>query len=61
MESIPKIRDAIGKIGTEFESVAAFKGLPEEPDWNEYRKWYANKTVLSQIKEQRFNLQGGKR
>jgi hypothetical protein len=45
MESIPKIRDAIGKIGTELESVVAFKGLPEEPDWNKYREWYAKKSV----------------
>ncbi len=45
MESIPKIREAIERIGTELESVVAFKGLSEEPDWNEYREWYTKKSA----------------
>ena len=45
MESIPKIREAVTKIGTELESVVAFKGVPENPDWNDYREWYADKSA----------------
>ncbi|NNL58094.1 MAG: hypothetical protein HKP31_01275, partial [Nitrosopumilus sp.] len=45
MESIPKIRKAIEKIGTELESVVAFKGVLENPDWNDYQEWYANKSA----------------
>ena len=45
MESIQKIREAIEKIGTELESVVTFKGLSEEPDWNEYREWYTKKSA----------------
>ena len=45
MESIPKIRQAIESIGTELESVVAFKGVPEDPDWNNYREWYAKKSA----------------
>lgn len=43
MESIPKIKQTIEKIGTEFESIHARKGLPEHPDWNEYREWFEQK------------------
>ncbi|MCV0367636.1 MAG: hypothetical protein K5798_10305 [Nitrosopumilus sp.] len=50
MESIPKIKQAIEKIGTEFESIVAYKGLPENPDWNEYREWFGQK------KTEQFNL-----
>ena len=50
MESIPKIKQAIEKIGTEFESIHASKGLPENPDWNEYREWFEQK------KTEQFNL-----
>ncbi len=45
LESIPKIGKAVTKIGTELESVVAFKGVPENPDWNDYREWYANKSA----------------
>jgi len=45
MKSIPKIREAIEKIRTELESVVAFKGVPENPDWNNYRDWFANKSA----------------
>lgn len=45
MESIPKIREAIKKIGTQLQSVVAFKGVPENPDWNNYREWYAKKSA----------------
>ena len=44
MDSIPKIRGAIGKIGTELESVVAFKGIPDESEWNKYREWYVTKS-----------------
>ena len=44
MDSIPKIRDAINKIGTDLESVVAFKGIPDESEWNQYREWYATKS-----------------
>ena len=50
MGSIPKIKQAIEKIGTEFESIVAYKGLPENPDWNEYREWFGQK------KTEQFNL-----
>ena len=50
MESIPKIKQAIEKIGTEFENIHARKGLPENPDWNEYREWFEQK------KTEQFNL-----
>lgn len=45
MKSIPKIKQAIGKIGTEFESVVAFKGMVEDPDWNYYRNWFKEKST----------------
>ena len=50
MDSIPKIKQTIGKIGTELESIVAFKGMPENPDWNNYREWFDQK------KTEQFNL-----
>jgi hypothetical protein len=50
MKKIPKLKQAIENIGTELESVVAFKGLPENPDWNEYREWFDQKRT------EHFNL-----
>ena len=50
MTQIPKIKQAIEKIGTELESTVAFKGLSENPDWNEYKEWFEQK------KTGQFNL-----
>jgi len=43
MDSVPKIKQTIEKIGTELESIVAFKGMPENPDWNNYREWFEQK------------------
>ncbi|MCV0367677.1 MAG: hypothetical protein K5798_10510 [Nitrosopumilus sp.] len=43
MDSVPKIKQTIEKIGTELESIVAFKGVPENPDWNNYREWFDQK------------------
>lgn len=39
MKQIPKIKEAIEKIGIKQESVTAFKSMPE-PEWNYYFDWY---------------------
>lgn len=39
MRQIPKIKDAVEKIGIKQESVHAFKSMPE-PEWNYYWDWY---------------------
>ena len=44
MKSIPKVKQAIEKIGTELQSIVAFKGMPEDPDWNHYRDWFQQKS-----------------
>lgn len=44
MESLPKLEEAIKKIGTIKESVTAIKGTDEEGEWNEYRNWFEQKS-----------------
>jgi hypothetical protein len=53
MDSLPKIKEAIEKIGKSQESVVATKGVPE-PEWDEYRKWFESKT-LEQFGEQKHS------
>ncbi len=50
MDSVPKIKQTIERIGTELESIVAFKGMPENPDWNNHREWFDQK------KAEQFNL-----
>ena len=50
MDSVPKIKQTIERIGTELESIVAFKGMPENPDWDNYREWFDQK------KAEQFNL-----
>lgn len=43
MKSIPKIKQLIETIGTKQESIVAFKGVNENPDWKNYREWFKQK------------------
>ncbi|MCE9651495.1 MAG: hypothetical protein K8Q89_00285 [Nitrosarchaeum sp.] len=55
MKHVPKIKQLIDIIGTEYDDIIASKSVKENPDWKNYRDWFKQKRLEFETDESKIH------